>query len=188
MALGAAAIVLLAACSKSDVGPWKEEVKLSNGQVIVVERYETFELRQPIGDPGSAFIEDASFKFILPSELRSIPELVMRYRPVVLDYDSAGNQWFAIGVNDRACSAFREGHMDSTGRVNQHPNFEFRLIDGEWREVEIGPERLGLSANLLIQRTTIDQFDVLPLAEKSRVDSDNGLPRQFRSIQPHIGC
>ena len=188
MALGAAAVVLMTACSKSDVGPWKEEVKLSNGQVIVVERYETFDLKRPIGDPGSAFIEEARIKFILPSELRSMPELIMRYRPVILDYDAVGNLWFAIGVNDRACGAFREGHMDSTGRVNLHPNFEFRLIDGGWREVEIGPERLGLSANLLIQRKTIDQFEVFPLAEKFRIDSDNRLPKEYRSIQPHIGC
>ncbi len=172
----------------SDVGPWKEEVKLSDGRVIVVERYESFEVKTPMGDPGSAFVQEASVKIIAPPELVSLPKLVMRYRPVILDYDATNNLWFAIGVNDRACYAFREGHMDPTGRINIHPNFEYRLIDGAWQYVEIGPERLGLSANLLIMRTTIDQFEVVPLTEKKRVDSDSGLPDEFLKIQPHIGC
>lgn len=188
MAFGAAAAVLLAACGHSDVGPWKEEVKLSDGRVIVVERFETLEVKQPIGDPGSAFLEKAQVKIVSPPELASIPELVMRYRPVILDYDAANKFWFAIGVNDRACDAFDEGHMDPTGHANLHPNFEFRLIDGAWRNVEIGPERLGLSANLLIMRTTIEQFDVLPLSEKARLDSDNGIPKSYRQIVPLIAC
>lgn len=185
--LGAVATTLLAACGRSDVGPWKEEVKLSDGRVIVVERFETLEVKTPIGDPGSAFIEEARIKVVSPIELRSIPELVMRYRPVIFDYDAANDLWFAIGVNDRACWAFDEGHMDPTGRANLHPNFEFRLIDGAWQSVEIGPERLGLSANLLIQRTTIEQFDVLPLSEKARVDSDR-IPHKYRQIVPLVAC
>lgn len=187
VALGAVAAVILAACGRSDVGPWKEEVELSDGRVIVVERFETLEVETPIGDPGSAFIEEARIKVLSPIELKSIPELVMRYRPVIFDYDAANDLWFAIGVNDRACWAFDEGHMDPTGRANLHPNFEFRLIDGAWQSVEIGPERLGLSANLLIQRTTIEQFDVLPLSEKARVDSDR-IPQKYRQIVPLVAC
>lgn len=183
-----AASLLGCSLDSSDVGPWKEEVKLSDGRVIVVERYESFEVKTPMGDPGSAFVQEARVKIVAPPELASIPELIMRYRPVILDYDETNNLWFAIGVNDRACYAFREGHMDPTGRINIHPNFEYRLINGAWQYVEIGPERLGLSANLLIRRTTINQFEVLPLAEKMRVDSEGRLPEEFLKIQPHIGC
>ncbi len=182
--------ILALGCSKSDLGPWKEEVRLSDGRVIVVERYETFEVKTPIGDPGNAFVQEARVKIVSPPELATIPELVMRNRPVILDHDAANNLWFAIGVNDHACGgdAFREGHMDSNGRLNIHPNFEFRLEGGEWRSVEISPERVGTPANLLIQRKSIDQFDVFPLAEKARLDSSEGLPRAYRRIQPYISC
>lgn len=190
MACGAVAAVLLTACGRSDVGPWKEEVKLSDGRVIVVERLEIFEVKTPIGDPGSAFIEEARVRIVSPEELASMPELIMGYRPVILDYDVANNMWFAIGVNDDACGGepFKAGHMNSTGSVNLHPNFEFRLINNKWRGVEMGPERVGLAANLLIRRTTVDQFEVVPLSEKARLDSDNALPKWYRHIQPHIGC
>lgn len=179
------------ACSDSNndaLGPWKEEVRLSDGRVIVVERVESFDVKTPIGDPGSAFVKEARLKVVAPLDLATMPELMMRYRPVIFDYDAASDVWFAIGVNDRACWAFREGHMNSTGTINLHPNFEFRLLNGAWTAVEIGPERLGLPANLLIKRTTIDQFDVVPLAEKARVDSDVGLPTSYLRVESYISC
>ncbi len=184
-------VALLNACSwldSGDLGPWKEEVKLSDGRVIVVERYETFDLKTPMGDPSSAFVKEARIKIVAPSELASLPEIVMPYRPVIFDYDVANKLWFAFGVNELACYAFREGHMNQRGTINIHPNFEYRLRDGAWQYVEIGPERLGQKVNLLIKRTTIDQFDIVPLDEKSRVDSDLGLPTEYRHIEPQIGC
>ncbi|MDH4259834.1 MAG: hypothetical protein OEW16_05955 [Gammaproteobacteria bacterium] len=176
--------------SDDSLGPWREEIRLSDGRVIVVERVESFDVKTPIGDPGSAFVKEARLKIVSPKELVWMPELVMSYRPVIFDYDPVNNLWFAIGVNDHACggAAFRDGHMNARGTINLHPNFEFRLVDDAWRSVEVGPERMGLPANLLIQRTTVDQFDVVPLGEKARVDFDNRVPKQFRRIEPHIGC
>jgi hypothetical protein len=182
-----ATAILALGCSKRDLGPWKEEVRLSDGRVIVVERYESFEVTTPIGDPGSAFVQSAHIKVIAPADLAGVPELVMRYRPIIYDYDAVNNVWFAIGVNDNACDA-PPAHMDPNGRLNNHPNFEFRLEGGEWRGVEIGPERLGLPANLLIQRKSIDQFEVFPLAEKSRLNSNEGLPREYRRVESYISC
>lgn len=185
-------VVLLVGCSKgdNDLGPWKEEIKLSDGRIIVVERFESFDVTRPMGDPGSAFVAESRIRIVAPPELAYVPELTLRQRPVILDYDVSNGVWFAIGVNDRACGpeALRAGHMNSKGTINLHPNFEYRLIDGLWQSVDIGPERLGLPANLLIQRMTIDRFEVLPLAEKARIDSDNRIPSQFQSVQPHIGC
>ena len=189
--MGIALLGIVAGCSGSDgLGPWKEEVKLSDGRVIVVERSENFDIRRPIGDPGSAFIDETRIKVVRPAELATLPELVVRGRPIIFDYDADAQAWFVIVVNDHACGgdAHRAGHMNAKGTVNLHPNREFRLVDGAWKEVDVSPDRIGTKANLLIQRTTIDQFDVLPLSEKARVDFDNAIPKQFRQVEPHIGC
>ncbi len=180
---------LLNGCS-NDVGPWKEEVKLSDGRVIVVERQESFDVKTPMGDVGAAFLREARIKIVAPTELAALPQLRMRYRPVILDYDATKDVWFAVGVNDNACGneAFNNGHMNARGTINLRPNLEYRIVDGAWQPVEIGPERLGMPANLLIVRSTIDQFEVLPLVEKARVDSSTGLPEEFREVVPHIGC
>jgi len=194
-----AVLGLVAGCQRGDkdrgdgLGPWKEEVKLSDGRVIVVERFEDFKVRRLLGQEQSAFIKAASIKIVAPPELAGLPELIIRQRPVILDYDAKIGTWYAVGVQQYACSldfpeAYHKGLMDKTGRTNIHPNFEYRLIDGAWKGVEIGPERLGLPANLLIQRTTIENFDVLPLAEKQRVDFDNAIPKAYRQIEPKINC
>jgi hypothetical protein len=80
----------------------------------------------------------------------------------VLDFDADRNQWFVVGVNEQACwptpEQYKAGHLDSTGRINVHPNIEYRLINSQWQEVEIGPDRLGRKANLLVNRSTIDDW------------------------------
>jgi hypothetical protein len=195
IALSACAV--LAACGdgpSSGLGPWQEEVQLSNGRVIVVERFEDSEVRGPIGDAKDSYINATNIKFIAPPDLAALPVLTMPYRPILLDYDPELGTWFAIGVNERTCwpGEREKGHLDGTGRINIHPNFEYRLLDGQWREAEIGPERIGLRGNLLIERTIIENWNArhrpLPLDDKRRVDSDNGIPTEYRRVQPSVSC
>jgi hypothetical protein len=194
-ALMALSMFAIAGCGQPvGLAPWQEEVLLNDGRVIVVERYEDSEVRGPIGDAKGEFLNSTTLKFIAPPELTALPTITMQYRPVLLDYDPSIGLWFVIGVNERMCfaDAFEKGQMDATGRVNVHPNFEFQLHEGRWREVEIGSERLGLPANLLVDRTTIDKWNELgrpvPLAEKQRLASNPRLPPEYRSIKARLGC
>lgn len=192
-----AACVVLAACGdgpSSGLGPWQEEVQLADGRVIVVERFEDSEARGPIGDSKDSFITTTTIKFIAPPELAVLPVLTMPYRPILLDFDSKLGTWFAIGVNERACwpGEREKGHLDATGLVNIHPNYEFRLLNGQWLEVEIGSGRVDLPANLLIRRITIDQWNTanlpVPLAEKRRLDGQGNLPNAYRRVTDRVGC
>jgi hypothetical protein len=186
----------LAACGPKGLGPWQEEVRLSDGRKIVVERYEEAEVRQPIGDVGAAFLAVTTLKFVAPPELSTLPVLSTQYRPLVLDFDPAIGTWFVIAFDERACQdrirKRERGDMDPTGRINLRPNFEYRVVDGQWLEVPLGAERIGLPVNLLIQRMTVDSWKTMrrpvPLEEKHRLDSDPGVPTKYRKIQPRIGC
>jgi hypothetical protein len=196
MALVACAVLAACGSDSSGLGPWQEEVKLTDGRLIVVERYEAFETHKPIADVGAAFLTNTTIKFIAPSDLGNLPMLSMVHRPIILDFDAERNVWFVIGVNERACwptpEQIKAGHMDSRGRINLHPNFEFRLLDGQWREVEIESNRLGRAANLLVKRTTVDSWNAMrrpmPLAEKQRLDSAPGIPTEYRQVVARIGC
>jgi len=178
----------------SGLGPWQEEVQLADGRVIVVERFEGSEVRGPIGDAKDAYITTTTLKFVAPPELAALPVLSMPYRPILLDYDPTLGTWFAIGVNERMCwpGEREKGHLDATGRINIHPNYEYRLLNGQWQEVEIGPERIGLPANLLIRRITIEQWNAahrpVPLAEKQRLDGQGNLPEVYRQVTASVGC
>jgi hypothetical protein len=187
---------VLAACGPKGLGPWQEEVRLSDGRKIVVERYEEAVVRKPIADVGAAFLTNTTLKFVAPPELATLPVLSTRYRPLILDFDPAIGTWFVIAFDERACQdrvrKRERGEMDPTGRINLRPNFEYRVVDGKWLEVPLGSERIGLPVNLLIQRMTVESWKTMrrpvPLEEKQRLDSNAGVPKEYRKIVPTIGC
>jgi hypothetical protein len=191
------ACFVVTACGPKGLGPWQEEVRLSDGRKIVVERYEEAVVRKPIADVGAAFLTNTTLKFVAPPELATLPVLSTQYRPLILDFDPAIGTWFVIAFDERACmqpipEAIHEGIMDKTGRINLRPNFEYRLVDGQWLEVPLGSERIGLPVNLLIQRMTVNSWKTMrrpvPLEEKQRLDSAARVPTEYRKIVPTIGC
>ena len=164
--LAAVACSVLAACGPKGLGPWQEEVRLSDGRKIVVERYEEAVVRKPIADVGAAFLTSTTLKFVAPPELATLPVLSTQYRPLILDFDPAIDTWFVIAFDERACmqpipEAIHEGIMDKTGLINLRPNFEYRLIGGKWLEAPVGPERIGLPVNLLIRRITVESWKTM---------------------------
>jgi len=193
-AIGACA--LLAACGRDgpvESGPWREEVKLADGRVIVIERGMNENVRRPVADVGSAAVTDATIRIVEPEDLAGVPPLTMRYRPIMFDYDPALGTCYAIGLNDRMCrDGFRQGHMDPTGRINLHPNWEYRLIDGRWVEMDMDPSRVGQPTNLLILYDQVRPWTtthrVVTLEDKAKLDSDNGIGRPFKTIHARVSC
>jgi hypothetical protein len=199
-ALTLSGLTLLTACGfgkPSGLGPWQEEVALSDGRVILVERFEDSTVRKPIGDAGGAFLNKTTLKVVAPAALATtLPELTTRYRPLILDFDAALGTWFVIAFDERVCMdrirKRERGEMDPTGRINLRPNFEYQLQRDAWVEVPVAPERIGLPVNLLIQRMTVEermqQQQPVRLEEKRRLDSNNRLPNQYKKIVARVGC
>jgi hypothetical protein len=193
------ACAFLSACGDSGaLGPWQEEVRLNDGRVMLVERFEDSTVRKSIGGAGGAFLDKTTLKVVAPAELATtLPELTTRYRPLILDFDPALKTWFVIAFNERACmqklpEAIHEGIMDKSGLINLRPNREYRLQQGAWVEVSMPPERIGQPVNLLIQRMTVEermrQRQPVRLDEKRRLDSDNRLPNEYQRIVGSVGC
>lgn len=188
--------IQLSACGRASpgndgLGPWQEEVELSDGRMIVVERFEDIKVSTLLGDPVSAKVKAARIKIIAPAELAGIPELTMRQRPVVFDYDAELGTWFALDVKE-TCGFTQqdldEGIFDKSLRIIIRPYREYRLIEGTWREALMDSKRIGRPTNLLIDRRTIQDFEVFPLSVKRRLDSDTAIPREYREIVERISC
>ena len=99
-----AACVVLAACNSDSGGhgPWQEEVQISDGRMILVERLERNTVRKPIGDAGGAFLDETTLEVVAPAELATtLPVLTTRYRPLILDFDPKIGTWFARITPDR---------------------------------------------------------------------------------------
>lgn len=195
--LAAITCFVLTACGPKGLGPWQEEVRLSDGRVILVERFEGSTVRKPIGDVGAAFLDETTLKVVAPAGLATtLPVLTTRYRPLILDFDPKIGTWFVIAFDERACQdRIRKrdrGEMDPTGLINLRPNVEYRLQQGTWKEVPVVPERIGLPVNVLIQRMTVEQRakekQPVRLEEKRRLDSHPRLPKEYQRIVSSVGC
>ena len=195
--LAVVACFVLTACGPKGLGPWQEEVQLSDGRVILVERFEDSTLRKPIGEAGGAFLNNTTLKVVAPADLATtLPELTTRYRPLIVDFDPMLGTWFVIAFDERACQdrikKRERGEMDRTGLINLRPNFEYRLQQSAWVEVPMAPDRIGLPVNLLIQRITVEermqQRQPVSLEEKRRLDSHAGLPKEYRKVVASVGC
>jgi len=195
--LASGACAVLVACGPRGLGPWQEEVRLSDGRKIVVERYEEAEVRQPIGDVDAASLTSTTLKFVAPPELATLPVLTIDRRPLILDFEPTLGTWFVIAFDERACmqpipEAIHAGIMDESGRINLRPNAEYRLLDGKWVGVPLSDDRIGLLVNLLVQRTTVDSWKAMrrpmPLSEKQRLDSHSRIPEKYRHIVAHVSC
>lgn len=188
--------IQLSACGRTGsgdgLGPWQEEVELSDGRQIVVERFEDIKVSTLLGDPVSAKVKAARIKIVTPAELAGIPELTMRQRPVVFDYDADLGTWFALDVRETCGANFpqeiNDGTFDESGRIIIRPYREYRLMEGEWREVPMDAQRIGRPTNLLVDRRSIQDFDVMPLSVKHTLDSDTAIPKEYRTIVKDINC
>jgi len=191
-----AACVLLSSCGRDgpvESGPWREEVKLADGRVVVIERGMNDNVHRAVADVGFAAVTDAPIRIVGPADLASVPPLRMRYRPIMFDYDPVLGTWYAIGVNDRMCiDGFRLKQMDPTGRINLHPNWEYRLIDGRWVEMDMDPSRVGRPTNLLILYDQVKPWTatrrVVTLEDKATLDSDNGIFDYLKTVMSQVSC
>lgn len=188
--------IQLSACGRASpgndgLGPWQEEVELSDGRVIVVERFEDIKVSTLLGDPVSAKAKAARIKIVRPAELAGIPELTMRQRPVVLDYDAELGTWIALDAKE-TCDFTQEelddGVFDESARIIIKPYREYRLIEGGWREMPMESKRIGRPTNLLITRSSIQDFEVFPLSVKRRLDSNPARPKNYQVILERISC
>lgn len=188
--------VQLSACGRASpdndgLGPWQEEVELSDGRVIVVERFEDIKVSTLLGDPVSAKVKAARIKIVSPAELAGVPELTMRQRPVMLDFDAELDTWIALDARETCLlkqGDIAEGVFDESVRTIVKPYREYRLMEGAWREVPMKSKRVGRPTNLLITRSSIQDFEVFPLSVKRRLDANPAIPKEYQVIVERINC
>jgi hypothetical protein len=163
---------------------WREQVRLSTGEVIVVERGEKLNL---VSEPGrgSGWLFDEAW---LKARLPSIGETAWQgaLSPLVLNVTPRGD-WYLLGVT----GAYR-GHQDY-----QLPDGKryvaFRLRNGSWQRVpftefpaEFQPNLLGGTDSLFIKRGQPNGM-LVDFKLKSEIDSNPMLDSAFRRIDRALG-
>lgn len=147
---------------------WKEEVRLSDGRVIQVERHERYRVLSELGGL-STLITESSELSVLPTPGEGLPLLKtgdggMWEVPLIVDVDATTGTYFAITIVEREYDAKAAG-LDS-----RKPYFEYRLADGTWKRQPVSDQKLGWNTNLLLTLALMKEKNFIPLAEKEAAD------------------
>ena len=173
------AVTPLMACSQMKTVNWKEEVKLTNGQVIVVERSEDYrQVYAGGGGPGWLF-QYERLRTTLPLPNGEIA-WDGRLKPLVLDITADGGGVYLIAVVAEA--AGRKEYSLPDG-IN-HVAFKYSA-NNQWQRVpistiprELRPNLLASTQGLFIDQRSTTKF--VDLALKETVDSDPRLDSRYR--------
>jgi hypothetical protein len=161
---------------------FKEEVKLSNGEVIIVARkFETTPLGE-IGGSGGWVAKYNSFKVISPDRPDNPPiwESKTGLIPVLFDRDPKTNEWFLV-TSFFMCSAW-----ESIGKP-KYPYAEFRLKEGTWHQVPLSLDLIGRATNVYVHMRNTGEFWLVHLELKALKHND-AAPEYKNIVNDRSGC
>lgn len=169
-----ALVLATASCSRMSQS-WKEEVRLSDGRLIVVKRtakgtmLRDMAMRPTGWEPGETTVR-------IPHTDGDVKPPVWRSSliPVVMDYDRASSTWSVVATY-LFCSAWYD-----MGRPAL-PYVQYISVGGEaWRVVPLQPGWIGRRANLL---THIQPTHMSPMVREQYKEMQwRQAPEQFKSI------
>ncbi len=88
---------MLAACGRVDV-EWKEEVRLSDGRVVIVKRTAQGKALGEIGGPGGWRATRMTVEIDRPRLPSNPPMWSERWVPMLFDYDADAREWFLVAT------------------------------------------------------------------------------------------
>lgn len=136
-------LLVTAACSKVNI-EWSEEVQLSDGSTLVIDRTAQGEKKYEIGGPGGWNQTEMSVR-IKPGANNMKPPPVWRdaFVPLLLDYEPSTQTWSLV-TSFYFCSTWYE-----LGKP-ELPYIEFQSIGGgAWIRVPLESRLIGRDSNLL---------------------------------------
>ena len=162
---------------------WREEVRFSTGETIVLERGEKHKNVAEFGRPAWLF-DEAWLEAQLPGVGRT--RWAGALSPLVLDVTSTGD-WYVLGVT-ASISGEREYGIPEGKRYAA-----FKLVDNTWTRVpfkqfprEFSPNLLGDSYTPFIEQHRPSGL-LITVDEKTRLNTDSTLDPAYRRINPALG-
>ncbi|MFC3654523.1 hypothetical protein FZ025_10220 [Xanthomonas hyacinthi] len=141
-------LATLAGCGRVSLA-WKEEVRLSDGQLITIDRTAKGHIQREIGGPTGWKSSEETLSFSGTSNAKAPPTWRSNLVPIVLDYEAATSTWIVVATYVYCDTWYDMGRPQS-------PYIEYASTDGgEWRVIPLDSGRIGQLANLLanVRRT-----------------------------------
>jgi hypothetical protein len=172
---------MLGACAQSV--EWTEEVQVTSGNQIRVEREQDWVRTSSIGESERFGERHARLK-ILGADAGDLPTWSGSYeRPIVLGYDT---EYFLLTAVE-TCGLWKK--LGSP----KPPYVEYRVRAARWTRLQLRQEHIGLAANLFVSPSRLHQPKSVSVDEKRRANaaSTESVPGWYLRIQQDaqiFGC
>ena len=185
-------LAVAAGCSSHKDVEWTEETRLSNGQVIDVERTDRY---RRVMDVGAGFqvgwlYERGSFKALFPAPISRTIQWEGTLRPLVIDV-FGGNAVYFVGVPGSGATIEEWGLETSQPFQDDRPYVVLRLNGNEWTRVRLEQLPAEAKPNLLANtRSFFEKHEEvrlrpdsrIDLSAKTKVDSNPQIAKHLREI------
>ncbi len=177
LSLFSATLIILSACSSNKKIEWREETRLSNGQIVVVERRSEYRSVYAGGTGNDWFFQHARIKTAFQNK-----EIVWDggIEPLALDVTKSGEIYLvAIAVTSQGQAEY------SIPASKFHAAFKFDGVN-QWTRIPIEAVPHEIHPNLLIDEAKlyIDKKEstdgVLELTRKEKLNTENYYADPFR--------
>lgn len=173
--------VIVSACGKTSLS-WKEEVKLSSGELIVVQRTAKTKAFGEVAGPGGWENEGMTVELVSQSADRNPPVWNFPFVPLLMDRDPTSGQWFIVATFYSCVSWYALERP-------KLPYTEYRVVGGQWVQQALTPNLIGRSANMLTSIRSSGEPDH-SIASKESIMNDPRISKKYKSIvsQWSTGC
>ena len=154
---------------------FKEEVRLANGEMIIVKRKVVTSSLGEIGGPGGWDVKFNSFEIIEPDRTDNpkVWQTEEGLLPVLFDRDALTGEWFLVSLIDTCDQYIKMGRPIA-------PYAEDRFRDGKWERVELSHDLLGRATNIFTSMRS-DQHFFTAFLDLKELKRGNAAP-MFRNI------
>jgi hypothetical protein len=178
-------LALVSTCASAKEIRWKEQVRLSNGDLIVVERGETLRSVYSGGPLRPGWLFDEAW---LKAELPGVGETAWRgaLSPLALNVTPRG-EWYLLGIV--VANRGRESYKLPVGKYY----VAFKLIAGDWQRVPFADFPTSFQPNLLGDTFTLfvegqePNGALVDLDLKNKVDSAPALSSKYKRVDRSLG-
>jgi hypothetical protein len=172
-------VVFISGCGGDLEKKWKEEVVLSDGRAVWVERTATMKTGGEIGGPG--FLDGLQSTMVASPQL-GLPALRWEFpfAPILLDYSPIEKKWTVIATFYDCDSWYKLGRP-------KLPYVQYVQYANGWKIVPLGHELIGRKSNL-ISGIVRNEMDVVSNEYGRKLDA--GAAEEYRVIVPEwsTGC
>lgn len=135
-------VALTTACASPDRTVWQEEVRLSDGRTLLIEREVTWWSTHPLGEAKSYGVSGTTLRPVKDGSQPAFPEWhSSEEATLLLDVDAASGSFLLVTSPD-SCERYRAG-----GRPDP-PYFEYRVEGDHWARVPFDSALVGRGTNM----------------------------------------